>query len=701
MNVRIFIGRLIACTSGIVAAAHAENPTSEAMAPAELAEVVVTAQKTQSPLQSTPVAVAVVQGEDLAQKGVAQLDDALRNLAGVTVSQNPTVGFGVTIRGVGPSLPSNIGGDPGISTNFDGVFNKADIASKIGFYDLARIEVLRGPQGTLYGRNAEGGVLNTVTNNPVADTFGSTNVTVGNYDFRQFTAMGNVSLGNTLALRIAGSSVSRRGFLSNGQDDNVGEGMRGKLLWTPSDSASLLLGAEFARSAGESGGTVAAFGQAPNPSLAYISTNPRNQIYEQSAYKVWAQLDADVGIGELTFLPAYQWLDNPKELQYTGLTKADAPGVSGLAQRSAELRLASKPAWPVQWVAGLYGYNFSQGAARSLSTSIGPGNTVVDNLTSTLNVDTSTGNSSGIFGQASIPVTNALRVIAGARRSTDKKSAYFTNTNSSQSADWSSFDWKGGLEFDLRKDSLLYFTASTGYRPGGISPAPGTSSSVPPTVHDVYGVEKLRSYELGSKNEFFNRTLRVNGSLYYYNYRGFQQSNLILNAAPPPLFLLLIDNLPKVTNKGVELETQYLVSREDVFTASATYLKSDVIDPFLILPQRLQLQGQPLPNSPKWTADATYQHTFHLSDGATLAPQLTARYTDDAYVYIPLTANSIQPAYWYEEASLLFTSASGAWSANLFGRNLSNKVIKSNFVANNLTLNSPRTYGVSVNVTFR
>jgi iron complex outermembrane recepter protein len=226
------------------AAGAAEAAASAAADTATLEEVVVTAEKQVSSIQRTAVSVAAVLGEDIATHGVTQLDEALKSLPGVVISQGPT-GFNPTVRGIGPSLPTNLGGDAGISTNYDGVYNNADIFSRAGFYDLARIEVLRGPQGTLYGRNAEGGVLNVVSANPSHEQQSTGGITLGSYNLRQFTGMINMPLSDSLAVRLAASSVKRSGFLSNGQDDNDAQGVRAKLLWTPSEAVSLLVGGEW------------------------------------------------------------------------------------------------------------------------------------------------------------------------------------------------------------------------------------------------------------------------------------------------------------------------------------------------------------------------------------------------------------------------------------------------------------------------
>ncbi len=664
-----------------------------------LEEITVTAQKRTESLQDASVAVNAVSGDVLTEQGVIQLDSALLSMPSVTVSQSPQGGMVATVRGVGPSLPTQIGGEVGVSTNYDGVYNNEDVSAKTGFYDLARIEMIRGPQGTLYGRNAEAGVLNIVSNNPVQKSESTFSAGIGNYNLIQFSAMGNFPVTDTLAVRIAASSNSREGFLSNGQDDNGAKGLRAKMLWAPGESFSLLLGTELTKidSKGNGDVDIAPFmtGKIPDASEAYSNSYPEEQVYKRHGYKIWAQLDADLGIASLTAIPAYQWLSNPEQLMLTGFTKSMAPGEGALIQKSLEIRFASKPSSQVSWIAGLYGYDLEQQPRLTIGTALGEGNTIILRTGATTTKDKYDAQSRGVFAQATIPLLEKLRAIAGVRKSWDEKDNYYSNTDSKHNAEWSSFDWKAGIEYDISADSMLYFTASTGYRPGGMSPAPDFN-------HEVFKEEKLYSYEIGSKTELLNKKMRFNASIYYYDYKNYQVSNLLPNPTFPvgPMFYLDIINLPKVTNKGGELEVQYLLTKYDNLSASVSYIDSEVVDPVMITPQFVQLGGQPLPNSPKWSFNGTYEHNFILDSGASITPQLNLKYIDDSYVTVPPIPMSNQPSYTLFNAGMLVSSLSGQWSLNLYGKNLTNEVVKSAAIGMALSVQSPRTYGMTINIKF-
>lgn len=659
-----------------------------ASGPAQLEEVVVTAERRTTNVQETATSIAVVAGQELVSQGVTQLDDALKGLAGIAVSQGPT-GLDATIRGIGPSLPVNIGGDAGISTTYDGVYSAAAIASRTGYYDLARIEVLRGPQGTLYGRNAEGGALNIISNNPSQEYEGSVSATIGNYDLTSFTGMVNLPVTDALALRVAAIATKRDGYLSNGQDDNDAVGLRVKALYKPTDALTVLGGLEYFAVQGKGPGTVTAFVNAPSADRAYVSPRPTDQQYERDGYKLWSQIDLNLGFGQLTVIPAYQFASALKQRSFTGLTSAVAPGQGHLEQSSLEVRLASASDARFEWIVGAYYYD-NEDAALNQRSAIASGGTVIANPTSAPSNVITQAESLGVFAQVKIPVADRLKVVAGIRHSDDEKSQYRTATMVRPvKARFDQVDWKLGLEYKPSDDVLLYATAATGYRPGGISPAP---------PNPQFDSETLMSYEAGIKSDLFAKRLRLNGSLYYYKYENYQVPNLTPSAFG---LELLIANLPEVVNWGGELEAQWLLTDADRVSASVAYLNSEVKRPYLIRlpPPGTQVNGQPLPNSPEWTLSASYEHDFDLG-AYRLTPSATARYSDEYYVTIPRQPLSIQKAYWETDLSLGLRPIDGDWKVNAFVRNLSEEVVKSNYIGGNMTLASPRTYGVSVTANF-
>ncbi|MDP9084879.1 MAG: TonB-dependent receptor [Pseudomonadota bacterium] len=714
-------GTLLMCGAGLSAQAAGE-PAASGESVTALEEVVVTAEKRETDLQHTSVSVGVVSGREIEMQGITQLDDALKNIVGVVVTRS---GFtsSPTIRGVGPTIETTNGGSAGVSSLFDGVYTQNNYSSRLGYYDVARVQVLRGPQGTLYGRNSEGGVVELISNDPTHKFEGAASATMGNYSQLNVSGMLNIPLSDALALRVATSSVDRKGYLSNGQDDNRAQGMRAKLLYQPSADFSLLFGAETARLSGEGPGTSLA--SDPFRSVVLDPTDtafppsrtiatPSAQIDEDNTYKVWAKLIADVGIGQLTVLPAYQYQSEPKQLLYTGLVALESPGTGSTIERSAEVRLASEPGSYLSWVGGFYRYHYHQTTPGQYATTVNSaGNVVVNPNPGTAANSYGFDDSTGVFGQATLPISDRWRLIAGIRHSKDEKTSLFESPGENprtlalevpQNATWSKTDWKAGTEFDVNTTSMLYATVSTGYRAGGFSP------NYP---HTAYAPENLKSYELGLKNQFLDNKLRVNADVYDYDYQNYQQANLqcaqfivLPNGVTIcPNFNFGVINVGKVSVRGLELESAYVPTPNDSLTANLALQHSRIDSAVLYYVYNLsgtQLQGSSLPNAPKVTFSSSYRHAFHVGNIA-IAPQVGPRYSSETETLLA-SAASTQKAWWQWDASLQFAPDAAAWSVNAYVKNATNTVVKTSYILTNgpalVTLASPRTYGVSVSARF-
>ena len=721
-------GTLLMCGTGLSAQAAGE-PAASGESGAALEEVIVTAEKRETDLQHTSISVGVISGREIEAQGITQLDDALKNIVGVVVTRS---GFTAspTIRGVGPTIETTAGGSAGVSTMFDGVYTQNNYSSRLGYYDVARVQVLRGPQGTLYGRNSEGGVVELLTNDPTSKFEGAASATIGNYSQLNVTGMLNIPLSDALALRIASSSVDHKGYLSNGQDDNRAQGVRAKLLYQPSGGGfSLLFGAETTHLSGEGPGTSSASepfkstvtipGSLVLTPGGFVSTPavvvaaPTGQIDQETTYKVWATLIADVKIGQLTVLPAYQYQSEPKQLQFTGLVSVESPGTGSTIERSVEVRLASEPGSYLSWVGGFYRYHYHQTTPGQYATTVNSsGNIIVNPNPGTVANSFGFDDSTGVFGQATLPITDQWRLIAGIRHSKDQKTSLIETPGENpialaaeapQTALWSKTDWKAGTEFDLTKTSMLYATVSTGYRAGGFSPI---------APHPLYAPENLKSYELGLKNQFLDNTLRLNADVYDYDYKNYQQADLECPGGRFPLgdgtFACLnqtfgVVNLGRVTVRGLELESAYASTPNDSLTANLALQRSRIDSSYIFLQGNgIQLQGSSLPNAPKVTFNSSYRHVFHVGNFA-ISPQVGPRYSSKTETSLA-NAASTQKAWWQWDASLQFAPDAAAWSVNAYVKNATNTVVETGYIGNNgtpaVTLAPPRTYGISVSARF-
>jgi len=289
----------------VASPAFADPPASgDSDVAAKNGDIIVTAQKRETRLQDTPVAVSVVSGDEIQKDGRTKLDDILANTPGIEV-QGVARGLVVNIRGLGLNLPPQNGAGA-VATNYDGAYSSRGEAASTGFYDLERVETLSGPQSTIYGRNAVGGVVNIISKDPALGRFeGYLQGEVGNYKDARGEGALNVPLGDIAALRISAAGVTRDGHLSNGHDDNKASSLRAKLLVKPMEGVSALFGYEQTTLGGQGPGAIPIASFLAN---SHYTTDPSEGFQHHIARKYWGVLKADIGPGQLFVEPSYQTL---------------------------------------------------------------------------------------------------------------------------------------------------------------------------------------------------------------------------------------------------------------------------------------------------------------------------------------------------------------------------------------------------------
>ncbi|MFC0205473.1 TonB-dependent receptor [Novosphingobium soli] len=465
------------------AALAAEAPTAEAAAPAAAAddqertsvgtgahdrggEIVVTARRRQESSQEVPLAISVVGGEHIDATGsfnVGRLQQLTPTLQ--FYSSNPR-NTAVNIRGLGvPFGLTNDGIEQGVGIYIDDVYNSRVASATFDFLDVAQIEVLRGPQGTLYGKNTTAGAINITTNQPTFDFEGKAEVSLGNYNFKQAKAAISGPLSDTLAARVAVSSTSRRGTIYNVvTDENIQSqdnlGLRGQLLWQPTDALAITLAGDYSAQDANCCGSVyvrtgltqralnrqfaalsAALGYAPPSTdpfdrLTDLDTNlkAKNKIGGASLRVKW-----DVGEGTVTSITAWRFWDwgPSNDRDFTGLPiVALSQNPSQQDQYTQELRY-NYSSDAIDFVVGAFGFyqridtqgTEAQGAAAS-RWSIAPSNalsndpSVLNGLVA-YNSQYLKNTSAALFGQLSWHITPELTLQPGVRLNYDKKEGYY------------------------------------------------------------------------------------------------------------------------------------------------------------------------------------------------------------------------------------------------------------------------------------
>ena len=747
---------LIAAMPALAQTAPAAAETAEA--PQGIPDIIVTAQRREENLQKAAIAVSAVAGDTLTRNSISQATDLTRLVPSLQIA--PAASFTqIYLRGIG-TFGSNAFAEQGVAFNLDGVYLSRPAAPAGLFYDLERIEVLKGPQGTLYGRNATGGALNVITAKPkLGELGGYLNAEYGNYNALKGSGAINVPIGEHVALRLAGQYAKHDGYFSDGYDDEDTQAVRGQLRGETGTGLDATLSIDYAHVGGMgSGGTIMPLLDGKNrlgPSdprvIAEYLTRPptapvpqfiaRNDGYQDNRFfGASMTLNADLGFAKLTVIPAYRKTD----LDFVSYASSFLIDVTENSdQMSLETRLSNKSG-PLNWVLG--GYYFTEHVTAKQFFDQGSNGTRINSRLGT--------DSYAFFGQGTYSLTDTLRLTGGLRYTHDDKTQD-TETHTlpfvgfvpgvfplvpiildipsfpKSDVSFSKVTWKAGLEFDLGPRSLLYASVSTGYKSGVLFAAEGLNYSKP---------ETLRAYTIGSKNRFFDNKLQLNVEAFYWDYRDQQITHLgaVQVASTPggPIFgpVFATENAGKATIYGAEAELQFQPTGDDVFTANLQYLHArynslqyqsysitgaaPVVGCATALttstgasPQariyNVNCSGRPVVNAPTWSLNAGYQHIFQLGNSGRLIAGADTRIESSRFLSIEYLALGQQGSYMMSNARLTYETANGRYSLTGFINNIENKLVFSNSLQTPAKagvvynqLRPPRTFGVRASAKF-
>ena len=751
------------CVQCIGVPAYAADPVPAATN-TELEEVIVTAERRTVDIQKTAASVSVRTGEELTAQGRYTTRQILEDIPGVVAVDNSSVNVGtgdnqgnnISIRGIGAG--TSAGGSPaglapaaGAAVYVDGVYEGVGSG-----YDIDRVEVLRGPQGTLYGRSATSGVAAFHTRNPTMDGFGgNAGVEVGNYDLHHYNGAVNIPLTQGLAARVSGDYYDE----GKGYYDIASRGMskrtngRGKLLWQPSDAFSLLVGVAYERREDFTGGK-----STTAVTQTLVQTTTTSPIFG-GAYKhqrqFWAEANWNIGPATITYLPAFRsWEQN--DFQFgdpnflgCGCSRNQKFLMNKDNFLTHELRIASRDDSALKWQAGAFYYhnNLDNNNHNYLANASGSELAILSNSLDkkdTLNV--------GYFAETTIPLKDSLRITLGARYDDTKvvvSESFQDNpyalcggilqagvqfppgsgghctgigtsnlpqppptTISGVELKFHNFNYKARIEYDLTPKNMMYAMISTGFRPGDVGIVAALAfPPFTPAHPNVLAAEKLTSIEIGSKNRFLDDSLQLNAGLYYYNYKGFQTSYTPDTPAFDPGSINT--NVPVTVPAklyGGELEMLYRLTVHDRLGLNYNYVESRWYDQPAAFKQA---QPQATRAMTPYTITANYAHEFNLPGGSTLSARIDGRY-EAAHLATNLHVDYLRLGYdkyvylssrTIGNLSVAWASMGGRYSISAFVRNFTNKQYTSYGVGGNpnqltVAFSDPRTYGVQGAVRF-
>lgn len=703
--------------------------SSSAKAPDKLGEIIVTASKRPENLQKAAISVTALNSMALETRGIV---DAAQ-LAGIApgIQFQPSFVLLAYIRGIG-NYSVQPATDQSIAYNVDGNYLSRPYAMPDILFDLSQIELVRGPQGTLQGRNAIAGSINLVTNRPKHEFEARAGASFGNYGLITTEAMINVPLGNSAALRLSAASNGHNGYVDGGFLNGDTKGARARLLVEPASNLEILLSADYSSrdekgpgysicppgspDAGCVGVAWKPWGGTPGQGTSATESVPEPNYVKSRNYSFYGEVNWDLGFGTLTWAPSYRniyYRNHTSFSHYFGF----APAVHDeLFQQ--ELRIVSKPGSPISWVAGLY-YGrqqsreqnyFTSGVPPYISTNE-PGFPELGHVFFKNDIDKYVYRSVAAFGQVLVPVADHFRIMLGGRYTEDKKSENArdglvypgpTLVEVATSADLSlhKFTYKIGAEFDVAPNAMIYANYSTGFKSGGVNGVPNDD-----VLPRTFAPEEIKSVQGGLKGRFIDDRLQINAEAFHYDLTGYQTSALLFD----PVTGILLGgtvNSQKDEFYGGELESTLLVTPADRLDMSFSYLHA-VHKKFEIPQSGVNLSGKQVSNAPKFTFTGNYAHTFEFANGGNLVAHVETRYESEQWVDYRLAPGTLQPAYWRHSADLTYNSADARWSIGAFIRNISNNGALMHAIPGAIlgqyTLGlayPPRTYGIRASAKF-
>jgi iron complex outermembrane receptor protein len=733
---------------------------SPALAGVEASAITVTARHQVERAQDVPVALSVVSGANLEKTGGYTLADLQQRTPSLTAYNGNPRNSSLAIRGIGVSSASD-GLDSSVGVYVDNVYLGRPGMALEDLIDVDRVEVLRGPQGTLFGRNNSAGVLNITTRGPSFHWGLTGEVSGGNYGYHQerLSVTGPI-VSDVLAFRITGFDTHRNGVLDN---DTTGiaansvnrQGGRAQLLYTPTSRLKIRAIADYSRESDTCcvsalktvlpGGIAAATARTLKAlsTLGYVPAASTDHVFANSPQRMrtnqWGaslQADWDLGFATATAITAYRyWHFNP--LQDSDNTPLDIIQINVAKTRdrqvSQELRLASNPGGRFSWQVGGYYFHqrlkdhyilnqFGTDASAFYTTyarlanpnaaaiTVAPGSQYLDD------VDTSV-DSLAAFGQANYKLTSTITLTGGVRYTHDKRAGVSdTSTVGTPLASTSTpfhydvtvkgdnVSWLGSISWKPTQNLLAYASASTGYKGAGLN----LNSAVTAGTPLVLRPEKVRDYEIGLKQQLFDQKLTLNIDGYWTLLRGLQANIYPLNGSKSYL-----TNVGNVRARGIEADAEWQPTDRLTLTANGAF--NDVrYTSYHNAPCPVgggtvcDLTGSRVYQSPKWTANAIVDYRFAEIHGA--SPYFIGRYAYRSSMFGTVDDGPYGriPGYGLASFRIGATFANGRYDASVWIENAFDKTYYQNLNAASITgastygylgqLGTPRTAGATFRV---
>ena len=686
----------------------AEAPARpDAAKPGELQEVIVTAERFSSSVQRTPAAITAITGDSIVAQGIHSvlgLNGVVPMAQFVENGQNVKV----FIRGIGQQFDGD-NTDPGVAVYMDQVYTpRSSLTTSL--FDVKRVEVLPGPQGTLYGRNSAGGAVNVLTNTPTHEREFSATLEGGNYDLAHAAIAANLPVSERIQLRGALNLQKHDGYYKNGTADEETVAARLTVAIQPTDDLSILLRNEYSHAGGRGyGATDIPYVKPSDPWFA-VNLPGVHPFRRLTVVKESAEVTYRFGDYSLTYIPAFVYYkDNSLgAIQLPTSFTDQYLALESQKQYTQELRL-SQVSDHLKWTAGLFQYAtrannrgrtfFIPATSPTLILGDGPAKTDTDSY--------------AVFGQATYSITDSLRVTGGLRYTWDRRkvngvTSFYSAfagfpcnlqgvcvTPYAEKGRWERFDWKLGADYDLADGHMVYANIQTGYVGGGANAVPATASS------GLFKPEHVLAFTVGTKNRFFGNRLEVNNEAFYYIYSDLQLNAFDVTTGTTPIY-----NAKRSVIYGDQLQVVFAID-------AATRVRAEVgvisarIDKALLPPPSagagvglINYKDYELPNVASVSASLSLQHSWSLRNGGEIEGQVDSRFEGpvwSTYFHAPATRVA---SYTMTGASLTYVPPGHQWSFGLWVKNIENTAHLTGRAVTGVPgvaagyLEPPRTFGV-------
>ncbi len=686
-----------------------------------LEEIVITAQKRAQDLQEVPVAVSAFSVSFLEERGLNDFRDVSRFTPGFTASFFSSSEPIFAIRGANNTF-SQAGASKPVGVFLDDVFISRNTASAFELFDIEQVTVLRGPQGTLFGRNVTGGALVINTSKPnLEETTGKFQAQYGNYD--QLALRGTITgpLSDTVAAKISASYRARDGFstdrlLNREQDDHNSFNIRGQLLFQPSDVFDALLTFDYSTDSnnGRSLSTIAPAGA--NDGDRRTSESGVPQEFERDTYGIAAHLNYHADHGTFTSISAFRESDSSDFFSFSSTNFSLLPSFNPffpfqqLALNednpktfSQELRYVSDFNGPVSLVAGLY-YFYEDILRNANSTRFAgqSGNTLRDR---TFVQDIQT-NSFAAYTDIEIELSETVSLNVGGRYTWEEKEGQVAlvddlnpanNFSTPQFSDsFSDFSPRFVLNWKPTEDLLVYGSFTQGFTSGGFN----TEEDTIAVVTNPFDPETVDAYEIGLKTELFDRRVRANITAFRQEFNNKQEGFL------DPTFNFVILNASEATIEGFEVELNWSVNEYLNLFGSYAYLDARFTD-FTIPGNTPQdRSGNRLATSPENSFSFGGDASIPVGDSGSLFVNSSYTYQSEYFTGADNRPTFLIDGFGLWNAAIGYEPDEGNWRIEAFMQNISDKqfvLVRSDFFGGldlGESLGAPRTYGVRLTGSF-